>query len=590
MFVKNFNFYHVDLVFKMKTINSKITLGAMICLGLMIISFILGLYNFRALEKDIRSVDEDVKYEVHHVVALLKKVAALHLDVVQVQQFLTDISATRGLDGLDDGFAKAAENAKDFKNECEEIVALSLEIQQKSLADSASSVCASFDDYYMTGQKMAKAYVAVGPSEGNKLMAEFDQTAEKISSALDVLEDNLKQLSDQAGDNMLNAGHTASLRLKEIQSIFFATGLLSIFIVLGAWAGIRWGVLRPLNSYTQETIQISQGNLSLKVGGVTRSDEIGVMSKALEGFRVGLIEAEFMRKEQELHKEETARAHAQERIRLAADFDSKTANIIKSLAVTAAEIQEISNKMTSASGDTTNASKIVATAATEADHNVKTVAAATEELSASSAEIAHQISSVAQKSNRASMEAVKTSEQVGELNSLADSIGEVVSAIKNIAEQTNLLALNATIEAARAGEAGKGFAVVADEVKKLATETSEKTVLIDQRVAKIQAAIRGTVDAVGQIINNVQDIDLSTSAVAGAVEEQNAATAEIGRNVLEASHGTEEVAQNIAHVHRAAEETGLAADTLDQSAHELVRIADNLQARVDEFLHGIRGS
>ena len=182
------------------------------------------------------------------------------------------------------------------------------------MADSASLVCASFDNYYATGQKMAKAYVAGGPTEGNKLMAEFDQTAEKISSALDALEDNLTQISDQAGDNMLNAGHTAGLRLQEIQSIFFATGLLSIFVVLGAWAGIRWGVLKPLNSYTQETIQISQGNLTLKVAGIMRSDEIGVMSKALEGFRVGLIEAEFMRKEQELHKEETARAHAQERL------------------------------------------------------------------------------------------------------------------------------------------------------------------------------------------------------------------------------------------------------------------------------------
>ena len=205
-------------------------------------------------------------------------------------------------------------------------------------------------------------------------------------------------------------------------------------------------------------------------------------------------------------------------------------------------------------------------------------------------EIARQISSVAEKSNRASSAAVETSQQVGELNSLADSIGEVIGAIKDIAEQTNLLALNATIEAARAGEAGKGFAVVADEVKKLATETASKTIQIDERVGRIQSAIRGTVDAVGKIIEDVQDIDHSTATVASAVEEQNAATAEIGRNVSEASNGTQQVAQNITDVQRSAEETGEAADNLNSAATELAEIAENLQTQVAIFLKEIRES
>jgi methyl-accepting chemotaxis protein len=231
----------------------------------------------------------------------------------------------------------------------------------------------------------------------------------------------------------------------------------------------------------------------------------------------------------------------------------------------------------------------VASAATEADSNVQTVAAAAEELSASSAEIARQIDAVAKKSSLAADDAQATSKSVNELNTLADSIGEVIGTIKDIAEQTNLLALNATIEAARAGEAGKGFAVVADEVKKLANETANKTEEIDERVNRIQEAIRNSVTAMDKIITNVSEIDESTTTVASAVEEQNAATAEIGRNVSEASTGTQQVSQSIIQVQQNAAETGEASNSVLQSASELKQQTDILRQEVEKFLNEIRG-
>ena len=322
----------------------------------------------------------------------------------------------------------------------------------------------------------------------------------------------------------------------------------------------------------------------------TRGDELGDMARSVEVFKQNGIAVQKLESEQAALKIKAEEDKKEAMNMLANDFDSRTAGIIKSLAAAATEMQATAAQMTATSASTAHASQIVASAATEADSNVQTVAAATEELSASSSEIARQISSVAEKSTRASSEAVKTSQQVGELNSLADSIGEVIGAIKDIAEQTNLLALNATIEAARAGEAGKGFAVVADEVKKLATETASKTIQIDERVGKIQAAIRSTVEAVGRIINDVNDIDHSTATVASAVEEQNAATSEIGRNVSEASTGTQQVAQNIVDVQRSAEETGEAATNLNQAANELAEIAENLQEQVANFLTEIRES
>src|SRR5205085_3448299 len=133
-----------------------------------------------------------------------------------------------------------------------------------------------------------------------------------------------------------------------------------------------------------------------------------------------------------------------------------------------------------------------------------------------------------QESSRIAGDAVKqareTDARINELSQAAGRIGDVVKLITAIAEQTNLLALNATIEAARAGEAGRGFAVVASEVKQLASQTAKATEEIGSQIAGMQAATRESVGAIKEISTTIGRISEIASTIAAAVEEQGAAT------------------------------------------------------------------
>jgi methyl-accepting chemotaxis protein len=140
-------------------------------------------------------------------------------------------------------------------------------------------------------------------------------------------------------------------------------------------------------------------------------------------------------------------------------------------------------------------------------------------------------------------QANETSTIVAGLATAAQKIGDVVKLINSIAEQTNLLALNATIEAARAGEAGRGFAVVASEVKSLASQTAKATEEISGQVAEVQnttGSAVGVIEAITQTISRINDI---SAAIAASVEEQASVTQSISSNMQVAAKGVAESPQ-----------------------------------------------
>ncbi len=166
----------------------------------------------------------------------------------------------------------------------------------------------------------------------------------------------------------------------------------------------------------------------------------------------------------------------------------------------------------------------------------------------------------------------------------------MVDLINDIASQTNLLALDATIEAARAGDAGKGFAVAASEVKALTNQAAKATEEISRQVTEVQASTGDAVTVIQSIARTIGEINKISTAIAAAVEEQGAATREIALNVEPAAIGPREVNSNIAGVNDAAAKSGEAANSVLDAAVALNNQSDALRYMVETYLKEIEAA
>lgn len=328
---------------------------------------------------------------------------------------------------------------------------------------------------------------------------------------------------------------------------------------------------------------LAEGDTTVELTGEKLTDEIGDMTRAVAVFRDNAIEREKLQSESE--KGAIARLEREKRVdSLIAGFRNSIASAIAQLSENSSQMKDTVGIIADAAASTSTQASNANTASSEASQNVQAVASAAEELSASINEISTQIADANNTLDRAATAAQTTDTRVADLSGAAQKIGEVVSLIEDIAEQTNLLALNATIEAARAGESGKGFAVVAAEVKGLATQTAKATENIGEQIKNIQTETDAAVTAIREILQIMQDVTVSTNAIAAAVEEQGTATTEISRNVQQAATGSNTVAESIQGVTNAAGEASQSVGQIEQAAQGVALQAEELRTVVDEFL------
>jgi methyl-accepting chemotaxis protein len=492
-----------------------------------------------------RSVHNTTETLVSQDYAFQLKVLELRYHIVQVQQWLTDISATRGLDGLDDGYAEAQTHA-------DLVIKL---IDEASALDSGNDgfyqdMRHTFDRYYATGKKMAQLYVEQGPAGGNPFMNTFDEAAGSMSESLYTV--------------MKRAAKGASTRLGEIQQTSSTATVVNLVISLTVMVMLVGGLLylinllKPLTQIREATVRLAANDLTFDIKPTRGKHEVAILSTSFVQMKDNLKHAI-----SEISDVANTVNHTTQEMSKVAD---ETHQGVSSQNQQIEQIATAINQMASTVLEISHSTAAAAESANQANDAVTKGGQVVEEAVAATRDLAQRVS------HGASM--------VGRVQNESESIDKVLVVIRGIAEQTNLLALNAAIEAARAGEQGRGFAVVADEVRALASKTQDSTKEIQNMIERLQAGSAEAADvmnhsheqadrtaqlasdaghSLSEIRKSVSLINEMSLQIATAAEQQGATANEINRNI----EGIRQVSEQTAS---AAQKTNHASENLNSQA------------------------
>ncbi|MFN9526724.1 MAG: methyl-accepting chemotaxis protein [Pseudomonadaceae bacterium] len=401
------------------------------------------------------------------------------------------------------------------------------------------------------------------PNAASRLsFADSEAQFEEARTAIDKL--------GELEDNAANAVGTDAIARGEAlvwqQGLIIAIGLLVCLVLV---VGFPLLVTRPLHNLLYRIEQIADGDGDLRVRlDVLSRDELGKLSHAFN---------RFLDKLQPLIKE-------------VGRVTGEVADSAQSLAGMAAANDRLISSEHAAVDQVSTAATEMSVAVHEVARNAQNAADAARHAEVQSREGAQVVGATIHSIRQLAQEVESASDTIQTLEQETANIGAVLAVIKGIAEQTNLLALNAAIEAARAGEQGRGFAVVADEVRALAARTQESTKDIQQMIERLQAGVQNAVKATHsgsararQSVEQAAGVDQALSVTGDSVQRINDMAAQIATACEEQSSVTEEIARNISDIRDLSNEAAQTSEQSTRASQHLSELSHGLAQLVGRF-------